>query len=233
VAEHSGLVRQFALHVLDRAIAECASWHRAGSDASVAVNLSARNLLDRQLPDDVARVLSRHGLPAESLMLEITETTMMSELDVVEDVLAALRRMGVGLSVDDFGTGYSSLALLQRIAVNEVKVDRSFVRGMLGSSGDLAIVRATIELAHGLGLRVVAEGVESAPLRDRLATLGCDLAQGFHLGMPEPASVIRASLDLSASAARGGSSGPEDAIRAKRVPGQRRNRLAVLPQAAD
>jgi diguanylate cyclase (GGDEF)-like protein len=223
VAEHSGLVRQFALHVLNRAIAECAVWHRTGSRVSVAVNLSARNLLDRQLPDDVARVLARHGLPAESLVLEITETTMMSELDVVEDVLAALRRQGVVLSVDDFGTGYSSLALLQRISVNEVKVDRSFVCGMLGSAGDMAIVRATIDLAHGLGLRVVAEGVESASLRDRLAELGCDAAQGFHLGMPAPAAAVRAAL----------ASGHLTGARPLGLPHQRRGRLAAIPHVAD
>jgi diguanylate cyclase (GGDEF)-like protein len=223
VVEHSGLVRQFTLHVLDRAIAECAVWHRTGSFVSVAVNLSARNLLDRQLPDDVARVLARHGLPAESLVLEITETTMMSELDVVEDVLGALRRLGVELSVDDFGTGYSSLALLQRISVNEVKVDRTFVRGMLGAAGDMAIVRATIDLAHALGLRVVAEGVESAALRDRLAELGCDVAQGFHLGMPAPAVAVRAAL---------ANCHPTDG-RPMGLPHQRRARLAALPQAAD
>jgi diguanylate cyclase (GGDEF)-like protein len=223
VAEQSGLVRQFAMRVLDRAVAECAQWHRTGSPLSVAVNLSARNLLDRQLPDDVHRVLARHGLPAENLVLEITETTMMSELDVVEDVLASLRRLGVELSVDDFGTGYSSLALLQRISVNEVKIDRSFVSGMLGSAGDFAIVRATIELAHGLGLRVVAEGVESGPLRDRLADLGCDLAQGFHLGMPAPAATVRTAL----------ATGDPVGNRSRGVPQPRRARLAVLPQVAE
>jgi EAL domain-containing protein (putative c-di-GMP-specific phosphodiesterase class I) len=191
VAEHSGLVRQFTEHILDRAVAECARWRHAGSPMAVAVNLSARNLLDRQLPDDVATILTRYGVPAHSLVLEITETTMMGELDVVGDVLASLRGLGVEVSVDDFGTGYSSLAILQRIAVNEVKVDRTFVRTMLESQNDLAIVRATVELAHSLGLRVVAEGVESADLRDLLTAIGCDRAQGYHLGVPAPATEIR------------------------------------------
>jgi EAL domain-containing protein (putative c-di-GMP-specific phosphodiesterase class I) len=182
------------------------------------VNLSARNLLDQQLAGDVDRVLRRYGLPASSLVLEITETTMMSELEVVEEVLASLRRLGVRLSVDDFGTGYSSLALLQRVAVNEVKIDRTFVSNMLGSQNDLAIVRATIELAHNLGLQVVAEGVESAALCDALAGLGCDLAQGYHLGVPVPASDVRAALSAAASSG----------LRASRLPGQRRPRLAVL-----
>jgi EAL domain-containing protein (putative c-di-GMP-specific phosphodiesterase class I) len=175
-------------------------------------------LLDRQLAPDVGRVLRRHGLPASSLVLEITETTMMSELEVVEEVFASLRRLGVRLSVDDFGTGYSSLALLQRVAVNEVKIDRSFVSNMLGSTSDLAIVRATVELAHNLGLKVVAEGVESAALGDALAALGCDLAQGYHLGVPVPASEVRA--ELSAAQSSGSTIG--------RVPDQRRPRLAVL-----
>jgi diguanylate cyclase (GGDEF)-like protein len=218
VAEHSGLVRAFALHVLDRALAECAAWHRDGANVSVAVNLSARNLLDRQLATDVSRVLRRHGVAPSSLILEITETTMMSELEVVEEVLSALRHLGVRLSVDDFGTGYSSLALLQRVAVNEVKIDRSFIANMLTSGNDNAIVRATIDLAHNLGLQVVAEGVESAALCDALEELGCDVAQGYHLGVPAPASDIRAAL----------SNAPAAAALAERIPGQRRPRLAVL-----
>ena len=194
VIEQSGLIRGFTLHVLDRAVAECAVWHAAGHAISVAVNLSARTLLDQNLPEDVSRTLVRHGLPAESLVLEITETTMMSELEVVESVMSRLRRLGVELSVDDFGTGYSSLSLLQRVAVNEVKVDRSFVRHMLESEGDAAIVRATIDLAHGLGVRVVAEGVEDAEVHASLSRLGCDRAQGFHLGRPMRASALRELL---------------------------------------
>ena len=217
VAEHSGLVRNFTLYVLDRAIAECAGWHREGRQVSVAVNLSARNLLDRQLTQDVTRVLARHGLAPSWLVLEITETTMMSELEVVEDVLGSLRRLGVQLSVDDFGTGYSSLALLQRVSVNEVKVDRSFVSSMLESPNDLAIVRATVELAHNLGLQVVAEGVESAALCKALAELGCDLAQGYHLGMPVPAADVRASWTTPQAAAPW----------AERLPRQRGPRLAA------
>jgi EAL domain-containing protein (putative c-di-GMP-specific phosphodiesterase class I) len=126
---------------------------------------------------------------------------MMGELDVVGDVLAELRQLGVEVSVDDFGTGYSSLAILQRVAVNEVKVDRTFVRTMLESSSDLAIVRATVELAHSLGLRVVAEGVESEDLRDLLSSIGCDRAQGYHLGLPAPAADITVDVDATPRAA--------------------------------
>ena len=189
--EHSGLIREFTLTVLEKATAEAARWHRGDRPMSVAVNLSARNLLDRQLPADVARVLQRHGLEPERLVLEITETTMMSELDVVEDVLAQLRRLGVELSVDDFGTGYSSLAFLQRVQVNEVKVDRSFVAGLSTSDSARALVRATVQLAHSLGARAVGEGVEDQALADVLRELGCDLAQGYHLGRPMPAQDLR------------------------------------------
>jgi EAL domain-containing protein (putative c-di-GMP-specific phosphodiesterase class I) len=158
------------------------------------VNLGARSLMDRQLPDDVAAVLARHGLPPHCLVLEITETTATSALEVVEEVLGRLRRLGVEISVDDFGTGYSSLAFLQRTAVHELKVDRSFVAGMLVNDNDRALVRATIQLAHSLGARAVAEGVESQALAVALTSLGCDVAQGFHLGRPMPAEQLRLLL---------------------------------------
>ena len=196
VAEHSGLVRAFTLHILDRALAQAAEWQLADRDVTVAVNLSARNLLDPDLPADVARVLDRHGVAPQMLVLEITETTMMSELDVVEQVLSGLRRLGVEIAVDDFGTGYSSLAFLQRVAVNEIKIDKRFVLGMQESESDTAIVRATIELAKSLGLRTVAEGVETADLLERLTRMGCDSAQGFYFGRPAEASVIGATLPL-------------------------------------
>ena len=194
--EQSGLIRTFTLTVLEKAIAEAAAWSSSGRPMSVAVNLSARNLLDRELPADVARVLQRHGLAAERLVLEITETTMMSELDVVEDVLAQLRSLGVELSVDDFGTGYSSLAFLQRVRVNEVKVDRSFVAGLADSDSARALVRATVQLAHSLGARAVGEGVEDEALAAVLRELGCDYGQGYHLGRPMPADDLRALLGM-------------------------------------
>jgi diguanylate cyclase (GGDEF)-like protein len=194
VAEQSGLVRPFTLRVLEMAVEECVSWQRPNRSLSVAVNLGARSLLDRRLPDDIAGVLARHGLPPQNLVLEITETTAASELEVVEEVLGQLRRLGVEISVDDFGTGYSSLAFLQRTAVHELKVDRSFVSGMLINDNDLALVRATVHLAHSLGARAVAEGVESQALQVALQSLGCDVAQGYHLGRPMPAEQLRSVL---------------------------------------
>jgi EAL domain-containing protein (putative c-di-GMP-specific phosphodiesterase class I) len=195
VVEQSGLVRPFTQWVLDAAVAECVSW-QAERPIAVAVNLSARSLLDPQLPDDIAGVLARHGLAPDRLILEITETTSAGDLTVVEAVLARLRALGVEISVDDFGTGFSSLAFLQRIAVNELKVDRSFVSGMLGSENDLALVRATVQLAHSLGARSVAEGVEDGALADALREMGCDVAQGFWLSPALPASGLRQLLEL-------------------------------------
>jgi predicted signal transduction protein with EAL and GGDEF domain len=196
VAEQSGRVRPFTLRVLDLAVAECAYWTARGSNATVAVNLAARSLLDRQLPRDVAAVLARHGLPPDRLVLEITESTAARELEVVEEVLGRLRRLGVALSVDDFGTGYSSLAFLQRTKVNELKVDRSFVSGMLASESDMALVRATIHLAHGLGARAVAEGVEEPALAEALRGLGCDLGQGYWLSRPVPPEALDVLLGV-------------------------------------
>ena len=195
--EQSGLLPVFTGRVLDQSIRDCAAWAAEGSTASVSVNLSARDLLDRRLPNIVADALARHQLPAERLVLEITETTAMAELEVVENVLSDLRRLGVQLSVDDFGTGYSSLAFLQRVRVNELKVDKSFVADLLSCESDAAIVRATIELAHSLGLRCVAEGVESPELLVALAQLGCDLAQGYHLGRPADFATTRVRLGLT------------------------------------
>jgi EAL domain-containing protein (putative c-di-GMP-specific phosphodiesterase class I) len=200
-AENSGLMQEFTVHILDRAVAECAHWREGGVSAPVSVNLSARNLLDSRLPGDVAQILADHGLPAGELVLEITETTMVSDIETVQEVLAGLRQLGVELSVDDFGTGYSSLALLQRIAVNEIKIDRSFVQAMNTSEGDAAIVRATIELAHGLGLRVVAEGVETAEHVAALRALGCDVAQGWYFGRPVDRDVMRELLGLPGATA--------------------------------
>jgi EAL domain-containing protein (putative c-di-GMP-specific phosphodiesterase class I) len=200
VTEQSGLIRPFTLRILELAVAECVTWQRIGRQVTVAVNLAARSLLDRQLPEDVAAILKRYGLPASCLVLEITETTATSELDIVEEILGELRRIGVGISVDDFGTGYSSLAFLQRTAVNELKVDQTFVAGMLESDNDMALVRATVQLAHSLGARAVAEGVEDGALASALLALGCDMAQGYWLSRPVTPEDMKTLLGLGLSA---------------------------------
>ncbi|MGH3662028.1 MAG: putative bifunctional diguanylate cyclase/phosphodiesterase, partial [Micromonosporaceae bacterium] len=173
VVEQSELVGPFTRYVIDQALALSASWSKQGLEVPIAVNLSARSLLDRRLPGEVAELLQRHQVAPEWLVLEITETVMMTELDIVEDVLAALRDIGLQLAVDDFGTGYSSLTFLARFPVHEVKVDRAFVTRMTDSREAYAIVRTTVELARALGLRVVAEGVETAEQRNALAEIGC------------------------------------------------------------
>ncbi|WP_203991641.1 putative bifunctional diguanylate cyclase/phosphodiesterase [Micromonospora lutea] len=192
--ENSEQLGAFTRYVLDKALAVAADWARDGLDVPISVNLSARSLLDPRLPAEIAEALRRHQVPADRLVLEITETVVMSELEVIDQVLIALRSMGVQLAVDDFGTGFSSLAFLARITVDELKVDRSFVLQMAESPEAAAIVRSTVGLAHQLGLRVVAEGVETAAQRSALVELGCTAAQGYHFFKPMPADKIAAVL---------------------------------------
>jgi diguanylate cyclase (GGDEF)-like protein len=182
--EQTGLIGPLTRHVLELSIAQCAAWRRAGQDLSVAVNLSARNLLDRDLPHEIERILSSHRLPADALQLEITESMIMADPDRALATCVRLSALGVRLSVDDFGTGYSSLANLKRLPIDELKIDRSFISPMLHDDSDFVIVRSTINLGHDLGLKVIAEGVEDEPTLVRLAALGCDLAQGFHFSRP-------------------------------------------------
>jgi diguanylate cyclase (GGDEF)-like protein len=192
VVEHSSLIGAFTLHLLDRAIADCVAWQKAGlRHCGVAVNVSARNLLHHELPREVGELLARYGLDPRHLMLEVTETAMMTEAEVCEEVLRGLRSTGVRISVDDFGTGYSSLTFLQRVAVHEVKLDRAFVSHITSSASAATIVRATTDLAHGLGLSVVAEGVETEEQLRHLQVIGCDIAQGYHLGRPVPVAAFR------------------------------------------
>ncbi|TYB95908.1 bifunctional diguanylate cyclase/phosphodiesterase [Micromonospora sp. WP24] len=200
--ENSEQLGTFTRYVLDKALAVAAGWAREGLDVPISVNLSARSLLDPRLPGEIAEALRRHQVPAHRLVLEITETVVMSELEVIDEVLATLRSMGVQLAVDDFGTGFSSLTFLTRIAVDELKVDRSFVIRMADSPEAAAIVRTTVGLAHELGLRVVAEGVETAEQRLALAELGCTAAQGYHFFKPMPADKIGAVLGTLLDEAR-------------------------------
>jgi diguanylate cyclase (GGDEF)-like protein len=200
VVEQSPLVRDFTLRVLEMACEAAAVLQRRHPDdaPTMAVNLSARNLMDARLIEDVMAILDRYELPPSRLILEITETVIVSELEVVEQVLTGLRARGVQLSVDDFGTGFSSLSFLQRFAVNEIKVDRRFVAGIAADTGDAAIVRSTIHLASGLGVRVVAEGVENEEQLRCLREYGCDLGQGYLLGRPVPFGELVTVADAQA-----------------------------------
>jgi diguanylate cyclase (GGDEF)-like protein len=190
LAEHTGLVGEMTDVVLDQALAQCAAWRVAGLELVVAVNLSPRSLLDTELPHRIHALLERHRLPSAVLQIEITETAVVLDVDGAGRVLDQLHRLGVGCAIDDFGTGYSSLTQLRRLNVDEIKIDRSFVEAMDQSADDEAIVRSTIELGRSLGLAVTAEGVESQAIWRRLAELGCDHAQGFHVGHPLPGATF-------------------------------------------
>jgi diguanylate cyclase (GGDEF)-like protein len=186
VAERSGLIGLLTTRVLDAALAACADWRRHGLDLDVAVNLSARSLQDADLVEEVTRLLRRHGVPADRLTLEVTEGSVMADPARAVALLHQLRDLGVRLSVDDFGTGYSSLSYLQRLPVQEVKIDRSFVSALREDGENVAIVRAIVDLGRHLGLEVIAEGVEDDATWRRLAAMGCDLAQGWHIARPMP-----------------------------------------------
>jgi diguanylate cyclase (GGDEF)-like protein len=186
VAERSGLIGLLTTRVLDASLAACAQWHAAGRDLGIAVNLSARSLQDADLVDEVARLLKRHGVAADRLTLEVTEGSVMADPARAVAVLHQLRDLGVRLSVDDFGTGYSSLSYLQRLPVQEVKIDRSFVVALNSESENVAIVRAIVDLGRHLGLEVIAEGVEDEATWDLLASMNCDLVQGWHLARAMP-----------------------------------------------
>jgi diguanylate cyclase (GGDEF)-like protein len=190
IAEQSGLIGSLTRYVLERSIAQCAEWRREGTELAVSVNLSMRDLLDRDLPVEIDRMLTTHGLPAEALKVEITESMIMSDPDRSRAIVMKLREAGLRISVDDFGTGYSSLANLKRLPINELKIDRSFVSPMLQDESDLIIVRSTINLGHDLGLKVVAEGVEDERTLKQLELLTCDLAQGYHISRPLPAAAF-------------------------------------------
>ncbi len=203
VAEHTGLIRPLTEMVLDEALDQVRAWRDAGHEVPVSVNLSARSLLDAELPARVADALARHGIPAALLSLEITETVIMEDPGRALAILRALDAMGIRLGIDDFGTGYSSLAYLKQLPVAELKIDRSFVMNMSDSEQDAAIVRSTIDLGHNLGLDIVAEGVEDQPTLDELARLTCETAQGFFLARPQRPEAITALLAGAHAAGRG------------------------------
>jgi EAL domain-containing protein (putative c-di-GMP-specific phosphodiesterase class I) len=191
-AEHTALMRPLTLHVLRTALADLSAWRGAGLDLSVAVNLAVQNLLDLRTPAHVGELLEEFGLPSSVLTLEVTESLLLHDPQRAGEVLRDLQEMGVGLALDDFGTGYSSLEHLKRLPVHELKIDKSFVMAMDHDPADRAIVASTAALGRALGLRVVAEGVETAQSASVLAAIGCDLAQGFHYSPPVPAEQLAA-----------------------------------------
>ncbi len=196
LAEASEVVHPFTRAVLDRSMTDCATLRRHGLFQPIALNLSARNLIDDRCVQDIERLIEAHGLHYADIELEITETAIMHDPGQVARLLSHLDRRGIGLAIDDFGTGYSSLAHLKRLPLDALKVDRSFVRDMTTDEHDAAIVRSTIALAHSLGMEVTAEGVEDAATVAMLRTMGCDMIQGFHISHPLP---LEALLDWVAA----------------------------------
>ena len=183
-AEHTGLMGPLTRWVLNDALDHCQGVHHDQIHLRVSVNLSARTLHDPRLPDTVADALKASGTEPRQLTLEITESAIVLDPKRAEQNLATLNRMGVWISIDDFGIGYTSLASIKHLPVNEIKIDKSFVTGMLSDRNDEMILRSVIELGHNLGLTVVAEGVETREILDALATLGCDEAQGYFISRP-------------------------------------------------
>jgi predicted signal transduction protein with EAL and GGDEF domain len=187
-AEQSNLIKPLTAWVLNEALGQVHAWSKAGIDVGVAVNLSARNLLDDELPEAVAELLGTWQVAPEKLSLEITERSMLAT--EADETLRRLHEIGVRISVDDFGTGYSSLTYLKRLPVQEIKIDKSFVIDMAENRDGAAIVRSTIDLGHNLGLKVVAEGVEDEKTVELLREYGCDFIQGFHISRPAAAGLL-------------------------------------------
>jgi EAL domain-containing protein (putative c-di-GMP-specific phosphodiesterase class I) len=194
LVEQTALIGPLTLHVIDAALGQLRAWRGQGVELEMSVNLSARNLLDPGLAVSVAMLLERHGLPAEALTVEVTESAAMTEPGRAVAVLKALRAAGVGVAVDDFGTGNASIEYLTKLPVSELKIDRSFITDILNDARAQAIVRSTIDLARNLGLTVVAEGIETKAVMDYLSGLGCETGQGYFISRPAPGAELTPRL---------------------------------------
>jgi diguanylate cyclase (GGDEF)-like protein len=190
IAERTGLIHALSRWVLRAAIAQCRVWHRAGLHIPVAVNLSPRNFHDDALPDYIDGLLNEYDLPANLLEIEITENVILNESLNVSKALEHLSNRGMRIYIDDFGTGYSSFGNLKKLPITGIKIDQTFISQMATHDNDQAIVRSTIDLGHRLGMQVIAEGVETQEMWDRLVSLDCDVAQGFLMARPMPATDI-------------------------------------------
>lgn len=190
LAEHTGLIRPLTFFVLDEALHQLHLWQKAGLHLRMAINLSARHLQDEQLAGKIAASMQQWGVAPQLLEFEITESAIMANPLRAMDTLTQLDVMGVGLAIDDFGTGYSSLIYLKQLPVDEIKIDKSFVIDMLDNNEDMVIVRSTVDLAHNMGRRVVAEGVENQAVLNTLIEMGCDMAQGYYISRPLTATAL-------------------------------------------
>jgi diguanylate cyclase (GGDEF)-like protein len=195
IAERTGASADMTRFVLSTALRDLGLWHKAGAHVGMAINLSATDLLDVQLLQHVLKLLHEAHIPPGALTLEITESVFIRDAEVVKQNIELLRVAGVRFSVDDFGTGYSSLSQLRQLAVDELKIDQSFIRGTEGESEATAVIRAIVELGHGLGLRVVAEGIETESQMQMVATLNCDYGQGYLISPPISAQELAPMLE--------------------------------------
>ena len=193
VVERTSVIRRLSRWVVDAALAQARAWGDRGHDLPVSVNVSARDLADPGLAAEIAELLGRHGVPAQQLTIEVTESGLVADERRAVETVAQLRALGLRVSIDDFGTGYSSIAYLNRLGAHEVKIDRSFVQGGRDPSCE-AIVRASVELGHALGLEIVAEGVEDAPTGEWLRAIGCDRLQGYFIARPMSAGAFESWL---------------------------------------
>jgi EAL domain-containing protein (putative c-di-GMP-specific phosphodiesterase class I) len=197
LAERTPLIRPLTRYVLDAALEQCARWRDAGRALTVAVNVSARNLLDEHFVEEVQELLARWRVPASGLELEVTESAITADPDRARRILTRLADCGVTLSIDDFGAGYTSLAQLKDLPVHQLKIDRSFVARMAADPSNALIVRSVVELGHNLGLTTVAEGVEDEATCDSLGAMGCDVAQGYYVCRPMAAESLEAWFDAT------------------------------------
>lgn len=187
LAEQTGNIQRVTSWALDTAIKQVAAWKAKGINIKVAINLSARDLSNRHLPDEIEKIMATYGAQIDQLILEITESAVMEDPKQSMEVLSALNKMGATLSIDDYGTGYSSMSYLKSLPVQEIKIDKSFVLKLSSNKGDEILVRSTIDLGHNLGLKVTAEGVEDQGALDILKKYGCETGQGYHISKPIPA----------------------------------------------
>ena len=196
LAEQLGIINRLTSWVMAQALAQCAKWREQGIFISMAINLSVYDLLTTELVDQISTLLEEYQVPASYLVIEVTENAMLIDPANAISILQKLDNMGLRIAIDDFGAGFSSLGYLKKLPVDELKIDKSFVMDMITNDNDAVIVRSTIDLAHNLGLKVVAEGVESEEIYDLLRILRCDTAQGFYLSRPNGAATITKQLEV-------------------------------------
>ena len=232
--EQTALVGPVTLHVIGAALRQMSCWRKLGLRLGLSLNLSARNLLDPELPAQVERLLAEHHVPADQLTVEVTESATLADPERAVRVLSALRASGVTVSIDDFGTGNASIEYLARLPANEIKIDKSFITDICEDTRAEAIVRSTIDLARHLELNVVAEGIETEAVLDRLAALGCDTGQGYVISRPLPAEQLTEQLlaDLQVLDSHGlegerAAPRPRAVSRPARVPASKRRRSSA------